>query len=302
VRLIAAFPGTLTLCDISASGRVLISREQLHAMMTGLVDGAAKEQDLSWFDYTTAEGISADGRVVLFDETGEGGGPHHSVYVRRANAPSAIRVGDGFGMAISPDGNWAVTKPDGDQTTLNLLPLTPGQPRSLSGHNLKYEIVRFFPRGDRLLVGGSLAGGPSRFFVQPLDGSAPTPLEASAYFMRPAISPDGKQIAGVDAEQRLVVLSVAGGEPKVIRTGFASTVLRWSQSGKALLAQTDSVPARLLRVDPENGRFKIWKEIGPFDLIGVTRIWPSVLSQDEHTIVYSFQRNLSELFVVDGWR
>jgi eukaryotic-like serine/threonine-protein kinase len=302
VRLIAAFPGTLTLCDISASGRVLISREQLHAMMTGLVDGTAKDQDLSWFDYTTAEGISADGRVVLFDETGEGGGAHHSVYIRRANAPSAIRVGDGFGMAISPDGNWVVTKPDGDQTTLNLAPLTPGEPRTISGHNLKYEFARFFPSGDRLLVGGSLAGGPSRFFVQALDGSAPAPLGGSAYFLRPAISPDGKWIAGVDAEQRLLIVSVAGGEPKVIVTGFACTVLRWSQSGKILLAQTDSVPARLLRVDPENGRYKIWKEIAPSDLNGVSHIWPAVLSQDEHTIVYSFQRNLSELFVVDGWR
>src|ERR1700691_662314 len=302
VRVIAAFPGTLTLCDISASGRVLIAREQLHAMMTRLGDGIAKPQDLSWFDYTTAEGISADGRVVLFDETGEGGGAHHAVYIRRANAPSAIRVGDGFGMAISPDGNWVVTKPDGDQTTLNLVPLTPGQPRTLSGHNLKYDFARFFPAGDRLLVGGRLGDRPPSLFVQSLDGSAPVPLGASAYFLRPAISEDGKLIAGVDAEQRLLVLSVAGGEPKVIATGFTPTVLRWSLSGKTLLAQTDSVPGALLRVDVETGKYTPWKEIAPLDLAGVSHIWPAVLSQDEHTIVYSFLRNLSELFVVDGWR
>ena len=113
---------------------------------------------------------------------------------------------------------------------------------------------------------------------------------------------DGKQIAGVDAEQRLVVLSVAGGEAKVIATGFAPTVLRWSHSGKTLLAQGTSVPAMLYRVDVETGRYKAWKEIAPFDLAGVSHIWPAVLSQDEHTIVYSYLRNLSELFVVDGWR
>jgi DNA-binding winged helix-turn-helix (wHTH) protein/Tol biopolymer transport system component len=301
-RLVAAFPGTLTLCDISASGRVLISREQLHAMMTGQVDGSAKERDLSWFDYTTAEGISADGRVVLFDETGEGGGVHHAVYIRRANAPSAIRVGEGFGMAISPDGNWVVTKPDRDQTTLTLVPLSPGEPRTLSGHKLKYDFVRFFPSGDRLLVGGSLAGRPSRLFVQALDGSAPAPLSTSVYFFRPAISADGKQIAGVDGEQRLVIVPVDGGEPKVIATGFTPTVLRWSHSGKTLLVQSDSVPAKLFRVDVETGKYTPWKEIGPLDLAGVFQIWPAVLSQDEHTIVYSFMRDLSELFVVDGWR
>ena len=302
VRLIAAFPGTLTLCDISASGRVLISHEQLHAMMTGLVVGMAREQDLSWFDFTTAEGISADGRVVLFDETGEGGGAHHAVYIRRANTPSATRVGEGFGMAISPDGNWVITKPDSDQTTLNLVPLTPGEPRTLSGHGLKYDFVRFFPAGDRLLVGGSLAGSPSRLFVQALDGSAPVPLKTSAYFWRPVISADGRQIAGVDAERRLLVLPVAGGEPKVIATDFALTVLRWGQSGKTLIAQADSVPAMLFRVDAATGRYEPWKEIAPVDLSNVSRIWPAVLSQDEHTIVYSFLRDLSELFVVDGWR
>jgi hypothetical protein len=58
----------------------------------------------------------------------------------------------------------------------------------------------------------------------------------------------------------------------------------------------------LFRVDLCTGRYKPWKEIAPFDLAGVSRIWPAVLSQDEHTIVYSFLRNLSELFVVDGWR
>ena len=240
--------------------------------------------------------------MVLFDETGEGGGTHHAVYIRRTNAPSAIRVGEGFAMAISPDGNWVVTKPDKDQTTLNLVPLTPGQPRTLSGHELTYDFARFFPGGDRLLVGGSMAGARSHLFVQALDGSPPQPIGTSAYFMRPAISEDGTQIAGVDSEQRLLVQSVAGGEPKVIATNVGPTVLRWSHGSKTLLVQSDSIPARLLRVDLETGKSKLWKQIAPFDLAGVSTIWPVVLSSDEHTMVYSFQRNLSELFVVDGWR
>ena len=302
LRTIAAFPGTLTLCDISPSGRVLISREQMHAIMTGLVDGAAKQQDLSWFDYSTAEGISADGRVVLFDETGEGGGVHHSVYIRRANAPSAVRVGDGFGMAISPDGKWVVIKPDGDQTVLRLEPLTPGEPRTLSGHKLKYDFVRFFPAGDRLLVGGNFPGGRPRLFIQALDGSAPVPLASDVYLWRFAVSQDGRRIAGVDAAQRLVILSVQGGNPKVIAPNFAATVLCWSHSGKAILVQADAVPATLFRVDVETGAIQPWKEVAPLDVTGVSTIWPAVLSQDEHTIVYSFLRDLSELFVADGWR
>jgi hypothetical protein len=52
----------------------------------------------------------------------------------------------------------------------------------------------------------------------------------------------------------------------------------------------------------ETGKCESWKQIAPLDLAGVSRIWPAVLSEDEHTMVYSFLRNLSELFVVDGWR
>ncbi|MGA3041861.1 MAG: hypothetical protein ABSF54_13825 [Bryobacteraceae bacterium] len=55
-------------------------------------------------------------------------------------------------------------------------------------------------------------------------------------------------------------------------------------------------------MDLETGKCKPWKEIGPLDLANVSRIWPAFLSQDEHTIVYAYARNLSELFVVDGWR
>ncbi len=302
LRMVAAFPGTLTLFDISASGRVLIAREQLHAVMTALADGPTKEKDLSWFDYSNVEDISADGQVILFEETGEGGGLHHAVYVRRAGARSAVRVGDGFAMALSPDSNWVATLPDRDPGSLNLVPLVPGQPRVLSGHGIKYEYVRFFPSGDKLLIGGSTEGGAERLFVQSLDGSKPVPLPTSVFLPRPAISEDGTRIAGVDVDQRLVVLPVAGGEPKVIAANLARSVLRWSHSGNSLLVQSDSVPASLLRVDLASGRYKPWKEIAPFDLAGVSLIWPAVLSRDERTLVYSYQQKLSELFVVDGWR
>jgi eukaryotic-like serine/threonine-protein kinase len=300
-RLVASYPGTLTLFDISRSGQVLVAREQVRMMMAGTVNGGSEEKDFSWFDFTHAMDISADGRVILFDETGEGGGPHHSTYIRRIDAPGAIRVGEGYAMAISPDGNWAVTMTDGDQTNLNLVPLTPGQQRVLPGHGLRYDWIRFFPEGNRILAGGSLAGGPVHLFTQSLDGGRPEPLHTNVYLVHPAISQDGSQLAGVDLEQRLVLLPVAGGEEKVIATDFSPIVLRWARQGKSLLAQYNSVSAKLLRVDLDTGKYKPWKEVSPFDSTGVSVIWPGAISEDERTFVYSFQRDLSELFVVDGW-
>jgi Tol biopolymer transport system component len=300
LRRAGSFLGTLTLRDISRSGRVLISREQSRVTMAGILNGDPKEKDLSWFDYSHAADISDDGRVVLFDETGEGGGAHHAVYIRRAEASSPMRVGDGVAMALSPDGTLVAAMPDRDQTRLTLTPLTPGQPRTLSGYGLKYDWVRIFPGGRRLLAGGSSADGPPRLYIQSLDGGKPSPMNTGVYLVRPAISPDGTKIAGVDAQRNLVVLPAAGGEPKVIATGFAPRVLGWSDSGTSLLAQTGLVPAKLVRVDLTTGRATPWKEIAPADLAGVNTIWPVALSKDGRSMVYSFRRNLSELFIVDG--
>ena len=302
LRLVAAFPGTLTLFDIAPSGRVLIARQQVHAMMTEVSQSEPQGKDLSWFDYSNAMDISADGRVILFEETGEGGGPHHAVYFRRAGTHGAVRLGEGYALALSRDGNWAAILPDTDQSTLNLVPLTPGQPRVLSGHGIKYAFVRFFPSGDRILINGTLSDGRHRLFVQSVNGSPPQLLPASAYLMHPVISPDGKQIAGVDSEQHLLTFPVAGGEPRIIASPFAPTVLAWDPSGKTLLAQSNSIPAALVHVDFESGRYKNWKEIAPYHLAGVTHIWPAVVSADESTIVFSYQQTLSELYLVDGWR
>jgi DNA-binding winged helix-turn-helix (wHTH) protein/Tol biopolymer transport system component len=302
VRLIGSFPGTLRLFDISQSGRVLISRDETRMAMNGALNGEATEKDLSWFDYSRVTDISEDGRVVLFDESGEGGGPHYSAYCRRAEAGSATRLGEGIAMAISPDGKWAITVANEDRRRLTLVPLSSGDTRTISGHGLTYDWVRIFPDGTRLLAGGTLPGSTPALFTQTLDGSKPQRINANTYLSRPVISPDGKLIAGIDAQTRLVILPVEGGEPKPIPLGFYGAPLRWSSEGTSLLVQKGGmVPADVFRVDIRTGKYELWKEIAPPDLVGVMVISPAVISRDGKSYAYSFNRTLSELFAVDGW-
>jgi len=306
VRQVASFPGTLTLFDISRSGLVLISRDEMrmamNGAMTGAMNGDTTEKDLSWFDFTHATGISEDGRVLLFDESGEGGGPHYSAYIRHADAASATRVGDGNAVAISPDGKWVITMANQDRSRLTLVPLSPGDTRTISGQGLTYDWVRIFPDGTRLLAGGAVAGAKLALFTQTLDGAKPQRINTNTYLIQTAISPDGKQIAGIDAQAKLVILPVEGGEPKPIPLGFYGVPLRWASDGTSLLAQNGGmVPADVFRVDIKTGKYKLWKEIAPTDLAGVMMISPAVISRDEKSYAYSFNRTLSELFVVDGW-
>ncbi|PYX66640.1 MAG: hypothetical protein DMG74_03520 [Acidobacteria bacterium] len=64
-------PGTLTLHDVGADGRALISRDAMRAGAIGLAPGENKERDLSWQDWTVPNDISEDGKLVLFVEPGE---------------------------------------------------------------------------------------------------------------------------------------------------------------------------------------------------------------------------------------
>ena len=108
VRLRSRVAGNLTLRDISAAGRLLVTRDTPRQEMRGLAPGASKERDLTWLDYSLPTSISADGRTVLFTEGGEGGGPGHPVYVRATDGSPAVRLGEGFGQALSPDKKWAI--------------------------------------------------------------------------------------------------------------------------------------------------------------------------------------------------
>jgi hypothetical protein len=55
------------------------------------------------------------------------------------------------------------------------------------------------------------------------------------------------------------------------------------------------------RIDIATGKYDLWKKLSPVDLSGVSAFWRAVISRDEKSYAYSFRRDLSELFVVDGW-
>ena len=72
--------------------------------MRGLRLGDAQERDLTGFDWTLPKDISADGNTGLFGEEGFGGGPNYSFFLRKMDGSPPVRLGDGNGEALSPDG------------------------------------------------------------------------------------------------------------------------------------------------------------------------------------------------------
>jgi eukaryotic-like serine/threonine-protein kinase len=301
LRRIASVPGTLTLFDISKKGRVLLGIDRSRLMMAGAGDKSV-DRDLSWFDWSHAADISADGKLLLFDETGDGGGPNHSVYLRNLQTDSTVRLGDGQAVALSPDLKWALALNPKKPTYLSLLPIGPETPRILAGHGLKYNWARYFPDGQRLLVAGSFPGKPLRLFIQGLNGGEPVPLIGDIFLGYAVISPDGKQIAGWGANRKTVLVPASGGKPQELAIPFPAMPLRWSGDGQSLLAgQIDSGAIKIFRYDLTTSQYRPLKDIAPPDRVGLNHILNVVVSGNERSYAYSYMRVLSELFVVDGW-
>jgi serine/threonine protein kinase/Tol biopolymer transport system component len=102
-RLVNRLTGSMKLYDISSAGRVLLSNGVLRAALQYQPPGETSERDMSWLDWSILADLSADGRSVLFNETHEGGGTRGAVYLRRSETSVPVRIGDGFGDALSPN-------------------------------------------------------------------------------------------------------------------------------------------------------------------------------------------------------
>jgi DNA-binding winged helix-turn-helix (wHTH) protein/Tol biopolymer transport system component len=303
LRLVARVPGSLTLQDISKDGRVLLTREDKRVEMAGRVGGDTAERDLSWFDWTGVQDLSADGNLVLFDESGDGGGPKWTVYLRRIQDGSTLRLGEGHALALSPDGRSAATLDPADRHHLKLVPVGEGQTRELAGGNIEYHWARYFPDGQRLLVAGGESSGGIRLYQQSVIGGKPIALTPEIFLRYVEISPDGKWIAGSDPDARLVIRSVEGGELRPVVTTQPLFPVRWSSDGRTLLVRDfGRVPAKVYRIDVATGRSKLWTEIGPTNLTGIQNIYRLFCTPDERSYVYSFDRMVAQLYLADGLR
>ena len=302
VRELLTAPGTLTLHDTGAGGRALISRDALRAGAVGLVPGETKERDLSWQDWTVPSALSEDGKVFLFTEAGEAGGGDYAVFVRETNGTSAVRLGQGTGRTLSPDGKWAlVLRQSLSSPDFVLLPTGVGQQRALPTGNVIPRDGQFFPDSKRLLFDGHEAGHASRIYVMNLDGGQPRAITPEGFRLRGrSLSPDGKLIAVVHSDG-ISLLPAEGGEPHFVRGSQPSDLpLHWANNGQALLVGArGETSCPVSRLDLQTGARTPWKVFSPVDIAGVVGAACPLLAADEQHYVFGYTRNLSDLFLVE---
>ena len=138
-RTITRMPGSATLWDVLPDGRLVIAHTDDRATMIGRRPDDVSERDLSWLDSSWAEDLSRDGRLVLFTESGQGGGPTVARTFAEPTARPAVRLSDGPGSALSPDARWAIcVSASLPSPYLELVPTGAGDRRRLPDHGLVY--------------------------------------------------------------------------------------------------------------------------------------------------------------------
>ncbi len=301
-RLLARVTGSMVLNDVSASGRVLITHERRRQHMVVLPPGETRERELSWLDYSLVRDISADGRAILFVEGGEGGGPDYSVFLRKTDGSPAIRLGDGDGQALSPDGKWAVAivrRDTGDR--LVLYPAGAGEARSLPLAGFNVGRARWLPDGKRILLSASEGSRGERLYLQDAAGGEPRPISPEGYApFSSTISPDGKLVAVHGPDQNAYLYPIEGGTPTPLpMLAREDALCGWSADGRYLFVTVPGGRSKMIdRLEVVTGRRNPWKEITPPDSIGMPA--GLLVSRAGDSYAYSYVLNPSDLYVVEG--
>jgi eukaryotic-like serine/threonine-protein kinase len=176
-RVPLAVPGRLRLQDISPSGQLLVEQGVARRGMVVSSDHGATVRDLSWMDFGYLRDISNDGKMILFEEEGSES-QSYTVFVRDVDGSPAIPIGEGYGLALSPDKRWALAQKLVEPTQeIWLLPVGPGEPRRMSPPNLTPLIsASFLPDGKHIVYPAREAGHGTRAWLQDISGGAPRPI------------------------------------------------------------------------------------------------------------------------------
>ena len=300
-RLVWAGAGGVVLQDIFPDGRVLFIRENRRRGIAGLFPGHDSEIDMSWQDWSLVTRISPDGKWIFFSEEGDGGGQKYSAYMRATDGSPAIRLGDGTPYGVSPDLKWVASIIPGQPQQLWLLPTRAGAPKNLSQPGFDYDFALWFPDGKHLLVTGREPGKQARSYLTTMDGGALTPITPEGVQGFP--TEDGKEVVSRQGDV-MKFYPTDGGQPRSVPAKIPDVTLPWSgQSGRYVIgAEQPAVPLKLYRYDTVTGERIPWRDLVPADRAGVYVANIFDITPDARWYAYSYVRDLSDLYLVDGLR
>jgi Tol biopolymer transport system component len=309
-REVVRAPGQLRLYDIAPDGRLLLARWDVQVGVRGFSPSVGHEREFSATDDSMLSDLSSDGRAVLFYD-------RNFLFLRATDGSPPLRLGEGYGGArLSPDGKWVLAVSSGPSRFPILVPVGAGEVRQI-GTEVECEGVEWFPDGKRILCKIPNPNGPFRLLTIEVASGKVTELEIAQEAARSfedgqylaesaTLSPDGAYLAGLGGGGDILILPLAGGQPRRIaasRTGLDSSArpVGWSADGRHLfIHRVGELPDKAQRLEIATGRLEPWRDLTLEDPAGLFRINPVRVAPDGRSWAYTYIRILSNLYVVDG--
>ena len=301
-RLLAQVAGYVQLFDVAGDGQLLLSLVDSRIGIRGLPPGTKEERDLTWLDASAAEGLSNDGKLLVFTELSSGEGRNPAIYFRGTDGSPAVRLGYGNRPVLSPDGKFVLCiRRDENTSQLLLLPTGPGEARMLPDNGIRPQAAEWFPDGRRILITGNQPKQPVRTYVSDVDTGKVRPLTGLGV-RASGISPDGRVAEIITPAGKISLVSVeTGAQTAAGAVDPGVSVLRWSGDGRSLFLSKrgGNNRATILRFEVGTGRTEVWRELKTPDPMAAL-FQSVVLTPDGQSYAFSYQRDLATLYLVKG--
>ena len=311
-RTVLRLPGMLRLHDVSRDGRVLLSRESWRSGLQFRGPADSKERDLSWLDYAQLRDLSADGTQIAFDDWGSAAGAVGLAYERKSDGSPAVKLGAWSSPALSPDATRVlVTEASvvGQGAGLALVPTGVGETQKLKSGGLQQMGAKGFMPDGKSVYFAADDGHGWRMYIQDLVGGMPrgiSPVIAGrpSHFETQLASPDGKFIFAPELDGTGSLYPVAGGERKIVPGWLPQDFwITWSADGhSAYVYHDEKTSAPVYKLDLATGKRDLVTTLAPSDPAGVTAVVNVRMTPDGKTYAYSYDLELSDLFIVESVR
>jgi hypothetical protein len=307
-RPVYSAPDWLVLHDISADGKVLLSRNSIRINVACQAPGEAVERELGWLVASFANALSSDGKTLIFSDpligrTREG---YATVFRRSTDGSPAVALGEARGLgALSPDGQWVLAEREGN---LMLLPTGAGSTVRLpKGDVATVSRGSWLPDSRRVVFTGDSGDGKPRGYIQAIPDGAPRAITPFGAFVpsKAAVRNDNSILGRSGRTWMLFPIGDGDAQP-VPALKPSDAPLQWSEDGRYLYtadntAEITSPTVDVVRVDLATGDRVLWKKLTPPDSVGVEALRTAiVITPDARAYCYSYMRRLGDLFVVNG--
>jgi Tol biopolymer transport system component len=306
-RLVSSAPGTMTLHDIAADGRVLVSRDEYRTSIEFSGSEDSTPRDLSWMDWGSITFLSADGKTILIWESGEGARGANALFMRKTDGSPAVHIGDGLPGPLSPDGRWVISRvEDGsDVPPIRLLPARAGAERILDRGGIATRLGGFawLPDSKRFAFSGHEKDRPDRCFLQSIDGGPPRPITPEGETLVLAMHDGSALLTNRGGGYWLRPLGEGEARPLPWKPEPGLLPIQTSLDGRwVYLQQKVGLVFTIFRVELTSGKRELWKVIKPSNPVAIRDVGRVLLTPDGKTYANRVVHDLGDLYLAEGLR